>query len=210
VVVLTSHKPSASVAAIARDASVAAIPRDAAAADGSAAVAVASNDAAEVAASPPADATAATTPPDAAESGTCLVEITSVPPGAQIARDDDTSLGTTPTSIELPCGVATKLVLRKQHYGAATKEITANAGAVTKVAVRLSKPQFTLRITSTPSGATISIGGKTAGVTPTVIRVAAFETTTVILTKDGYLPDLEKVTAKQNNAALHFGLKKKR
>jgi PEGA domain len=62
-------------------------------------------------------------------------------------------------------------------------------------------------VTSIPAGATITIGGKVVGITPTSIKVTAFASTMITLTKDGYTPDTQKIALRQNNAAHHVVLK---
>jgi hypothetical protein len=75
--------------------------------------------------------------------------------------------------------------------------------------VSLAKLTFSVKVSTQPAGATITINGKSAGVTPTAIKLPAFETSTLQLTKDGYTAETEKVTPKQNNQTVHVNLKKK-
>ena len=73
--------------------------------------------------------------------------------------------------------------------------------------VKLGVTMFSLKVTSTPSGATITIAGKSAGVTPTTVKVPS-GVSTITLSKPGYAPDTEKVTAKANGQSHHVTLKK--
>ena len=150
----------------------------------------------------------ATPPADAAvTSTTCSVDLTTTPPGAQIAREDGTPLGTSPGTFDVPCGSELKLVVRKQTYYSATKAITATE-AHTAVTIALARALFSLKVTSMPPGATITVAGKSMGVTPTTIKLPAFQPTNITLTKDGFASDTQKLTIKQNNMAHFVSLKR--
>jgi PEGA domain-containing protein len=64
-------------------------------------------------------------------------------------------------------------------------------------------------VTSTPEGATITVGGKVVGITPTTIKLPAFAPTTITLTKEGFLPDTQKLAPRANNVAHSVTLKKR-
>ena len=158
----------------------------------------------------PADATVAVVaPPPAIDAGvaTCPVEITTVPPGAEIAIDNTTVLGTTPGTFKLPCGVETKLYVRKKQFMGAIKPFTASAENI-KLTIRLAAAVFQIKVTSLPAGATITVGGKTVGITPTTIKLPAFASTSITLSKDGFVADTQKIAPRQNNAAHHVILKR--
>ena len=82
------------------------------------------------------------------------------------------------------------------------------AGKANRVLIKLAKPQFQVKVTSTPAGATITAGGKSLGVTPTTIKLPGFESTALTLTKPGFAPDTQRVNPKQNNASHHVTLKR--
>jgi hypothetical protein len=130
----------------------------------------------------------------------CSVDLTTTPPGAQVARDDGTPLGTTPGTFDLPCGTDTKLVVRKQAYFTIAKVVIAT-DAHTPLAFALTRALFSVKVTSVPPGATITVGTKTLGVTPTTVKLPAFQAATITLAKDGFAPDTQKLTIKQNNMA---------
>jgi hypothetical protein len=155
----------------------------------------------------PADAAVATPAPAPAVGGTCNVDIKSTPPGADVYLDKQ-KLGTTPGSFALPCGTESKLSLRKKSFPNTLRAFTPNADKPNKLSVTLSKPTFSVKVTSTPAGATITAGGKTMGVTPTTIKLPGFTPTALTLTKFGYTTDTSRVTPKQNNASHHVTLKK--
>jgi hypothetical protein len=162
-------------------------PESAAAATGSAAVAV-DSDAAEPAA------------------GTCFAEVSSVPAAAEIVIEPNV-IGTTPQKITLPCGAPVELAIRKGRFLTATRTVTPTPEGV-KLKVALAKPTFQLKVSSTPPGATITMNGKPLGVTPTTVRLPAFEASTLTITKDGYATETETVTPKANGVAVHSALKK--
>jgi len=144
------------------------------------------------------------TPPVAT---TCNVDVTTVPAGADIMLDNATVLGTSPATIPMPCGVAQKVSVKKAKYGSAVKAFTATATA-TKLAIKIPPPMFSLKVTSVPPGATITVGGKVVGITPTTVRVLAGGTTSITLAKDGYTSDTQKIAPRQNNATHHVILKR--
>ena len=137
--------------------------------------------------------------------GTCNVEVTTSPAGAQIA-DEATTLGTTPTTLSLPCGVEAKLTIRKSGFF--TNQKTIKPGTDNKLEVALVRAVFSVKVTSMPAGATITIAGKPAGVTPTTIKVPAFSASTITVTKDGYASDTQKIAPRSNNTAHHVTLKR--
>ena len=67
-----------------------------------------------------------------------------------------------------------------------------------------------IKVSSSPAGASISVNGKSVAVTPTTMKLPAFETSTVTFSKDGYNVESQKVTPKQNNQTVHAQLKKKK
>ncbi|HUS27803.1 MAG TPA: PEGA domain-containing protein [Kofleriaceae bacterium] len=139
--------------------------------------------------------------------GPCKVDVSSVPTGADIYLAK-AKVGTTPFSLELPCGTAATLTLKKARFLATDRTFTPSAVKANKITIKLGKTMFSLKVTSNPSGATITIGGKSAGVTPTTVKVAAFESSAITLSKPGFATDTQRVTPKQNGQAHHVVLKK--
>ena len=136
----------------------------------------------------------------------CPTTIETFPTGAELLVGGAT-VGTTPKKLTLRCGVETKLTLRKFHYGTAVRTIVPKDHG-NAVRVKLEKVTFTVKLSSSPPGATVSVGGRSIGVTPTTARLPAFELTSVVFSKAGYTSDTQKLTAKQNNQTLHSLLKK--
>jgi hypothetical protein len=144
-----------------------------------------------------------------AADGACKVSVTSTPGGADIVVAGK-KVGVTPAELELPCGSETKLTLRKAKFTTSSRAVTPVDGKPNRVAMKLVKPAFTLKVTSTPSGATITAGGRTMGVTPTMISLPAFEPSAIVLSKPGYASDSKTVTPKANNTSHHVTLQKKK
>ncbi len=136
----------------------------------------------------------------------CKLSVSSVPSGAEVVIGK-TVVGTTPTALTLPCGAETKLVLRKARYVAATRAVTPNVGTK-PIKVALAKVTFAVKVSSTPPGASITVGGKPMGFTPTTVKLPAFESSTLKIAKDGFTVDAQKITPKQNNQTVHATLKR--
>lgn len=153
---------------------------------------------------PPADATVA--PPPKPE---CTVEITTVPPGAEVLVQGSLDvLGVSPAKLPLPCGLEVRLLVRKQRFANVIRSITpTEAGAPMRIT--LQRLLFSVKVSSTPAGATISLNGKSVAVTPTTMKLPAFEVSTVTFSKDGFAVESQKITPKQNNQTVHAVLKKK-
>jgi hypothetical protein len=150
----------------------------------------------------------ASTPPAPTTETTCTANLVSVPPGAEVAFDNGSAIAHTPATIDVPCGKKVKVVFRKESMFAQARFVT---GGDTPADVRMTLVHlpFTVKISSTPAGAAITIDGKVVGVTPTALKLPAFETSTLVFTKDGYDPVTEKVTAKTQSFSVRASLKKK-
>jgi PEGA domain len=143
----------------------------------------------------------------AAAHGDCYADVSSVPAGAEIVLDQASVIGTTPQRIALPCGHPVELLVRKPHLVPSTHTITPTpeGAAVQFVLVRQT---FLVKVSSTPPGATVTLGSKSLGVTPTMVKVPAFESSTLSIAKDGYETESETVAPRGNGTAVHTVLKK--
>ncbi|HEY0251747.1 MAG TPA: PEGA domain-containing protein, partial [Kofleriaceae bacterium] len=146
-----------------------------------------------------------TPPPPPPEKTTCKVEVSSVPPGAELSIDNNV-VGTAPATLDLPCNARAEITAKKAKWGQAVRAVTPTADM--KLAIKIAAPQFALKVTSTPSGATVTINGKASGITPTTVKVP-FGGASITVAKDGYTPDTQKVAPKTNNTSLVVALKKK-
>ncbi len=147
-------------------------------------------------------------PDDKPSSGSkCQVQVASTPKGAEVSLDE-ASLGTTPATLTLPCDVPAKLVIRKARYAPISRTVTPKADPGKPVRVVLQRVIFAVKVSSTPPGATIRLGRKMLGITPTSIKLPGFEIATIKIGKEGYVAETEKITPKQNNQAVQITLKK--
>jgi hypothetical protein len=142
----------------------------------------------------------------AAAPGECKVKVTSAPTGGEVMVAGK-QRGKTPIELTLTCK-ATQISVRKTRYSTWTKTVRPTAKGI-KVSARLARPTFTVKVSSVPSGASVSVGGKKFGKTPTVVKVPGFEPATITVAKDGFTSASEKVTAKQNGTAIKMTLRKK-
>jgi hypothetical protein len=150
-------------------------------------------------------ATDAPVPPPTA--GTCYASVSSQPSGAEILGRAAKVIGTTPQKVALPCGTKVELTIRKGRLAPVTRTITPTAAGV-KLRVALVKQIVQVKVSSTPAGATITLNGRSLGVTPTTVKVPAFEPSTLIIAKDGYATGTEKVSPKVSGGSVHATLKK--
>ena len=116
---------------------------------------------------------------------TGVLSVSSIPSGATILLDGFMK-GVTPKTISgLDPGVYT-LVLAKEGYAHYQKNVTISSGRPTMVIATLTPLYGSLRIQSSPSGATILLDGEPAGVTPLVVDDLVPGEYTVSLSKTGY------------------------
>jgi hypothetical protein len=153
---------------------------------------------------PPPDQHEVTAPPPSAEE--CAVSFNSKPEGADIviARK---KRGRTPMTLNLPCK-KTQVAFARSHYAPDTKSVSPKKGTTTKVAVKLERPQFTIKVTSTPSGAAVTVKGKSVGKTPVTVKVDGFESISVKVAKPGFQAKTTSVTAKKNGTSVKVTLKR--
>lgn len=136
----------------------------------------------------------------------CSVTITSVPAGAEIHIGGEAK-GAAPVTVTLPCGVGTKVTVKKARYQTSTREVTPKPNGK-PIKIALARSTFTVKVSSSPPGASVKLNGKTLGMTPTTVKVPAFESSTLRIAKDGYAPETAKVTPKNNASSVSVTLKK--
>ena len=155
-------------------------------------------------AAPPVTVANHATPADAAA---CFADVSSVPTGAEIVIDQTTVIGTTPQTVALPCGAEVELVVRKARLLPVSRTVTPTPAGV-KVRVALAKQSFLVKVSSKPEGATIMLNGKPLGVTPTTVKVPAFESSTLIIAKAGYETEAEKIAPKASDTSVRVQLRR--
>jgi hypothetical protein len=146
-------------------------------------------------------------PAPPAQAGGCYADISSVPAGADILLDQASVVGTTPQRIALPCGHPVELLVRKPHMVPVTHTLTPTPEGAS-VQFVLARQTFLVKVSSTPPGAAVTLGTKSLGVTPTMVKVPAFESSTLSIAKDGYETETETIAPRGNGTAVHSMLKK--
>jgi hypothetical protein len=123
--------------------------------------------------------------------GPCKVTVASTPAGSIVALDGK-SMGPSPLTIGASCEQH-KLDIAHARYQGTSKTVTLTEGKPENVDVTLQRPTHTVTVTSTPSGATIFIDGRSAGTTPTKLSVLGFVTIKLEIKKTGYQPTTTKL-----------------
>jgi len=146
-------------------------------------------------------------PTAAGSAGSCMVDVASNPSGAEVVLDT-TVLGVTPAQVPLPCDAPVKLLVRKASYVAQQRAVTPAHDGGEKLKITLVHVSYSVKVSSSPPGATITMNGKSVGTTPATIKLPAFEAATLMIGKDGFSTETEHVTPKTNNTTVHSILKK--
>jgi hypothetical protein len=126
------------------------------------------------------------------------------PPDAAVYLDG-AEIGRTPLHAVAPCGAAT-VRLDRARYEPEERAVTFERGSVQEVSIELRRPSTTLRIESSPRGATVRVRGKQVGTTPVSTTVMAFERSWVEISKVGYRPIKEAVRPKRSTDRLSVSL----
>ncbi len=142
-----------------------------------------------------------------AGSGPCRISVASTPAGAMVTIDGDV-MGPTPIVVAGPCR-ARKLELAHPRYEKLARVVTPTAAEPLVVELNLQRPTHTLRLTSTPSGATVSINGRRAGTTPTAISVMGFSSVTLTVEKPGYKVATKRIYSQRPDETMAFPLDRK-
>lgn len=141
---------------------------------------------------PPAPTPVETPPTPEAVVATAPVRIESVPAGGTI-RFAGSDHGVTPSTVDLPSGVATPVTVALQGFAALTQEVTASAGA-TPVRFVLVPMPYTLIVDTVPSGARVTANGRSA-VAPGAITLGRVTgPVQVTATKTGFDAASQEVT----------------
>jgi hypothetical protein len=139
-----------------------------------------------------------TTETEPEPAASCAVEL-DVRPDDAIAFAGKTRLGRARGRLELPCG-ETVLAFEHPRYERATRSIDLAAGEPSSVSLRLERPTFRLRVTSKPSGARVTYGGRSVGTTPLTFPVTGFERTRLRVISPGHRPVSRQIYPKGNRS----------
>lgn len=158
----------------------------------------------------PAPVEAATaTEPAAAASATCTFALTSSPDGADVVVAKQV-VGKTPITLERRCAPFTASFKRDRYQTLTRKIAPAAGGGETEVEVRLERPTYKVRVTSTPSGAMVKLAGAEVGRTPISLTVPGFESVSVEISKPGYVAATQRVYASKAGGKVAVKLKPRR
>jgi hypothetical protein len=110
--------------------------------------------------------------------------VNSIPSGADVLLGG-ARLGATPVEADAPCGPA-EVRIDRSRYATSVERVALEPGAVTRVEARLRRPSHKMTITSSPSGAAVTIGGRAVGTTPLTASVTGFETARIEVSLAGH------------------------
>ncbi|HMF90679.1 MAG TPA: PEGA domain-containing protein [Candidatus Angelobacter sp.] len=127
------------------------------------------------------------TPAPAAKGG---IEIASMPSGATVEIEGvSAQAGQTPLTVGSLAPGSYKVRLRKRGYATEARLVEVSSGKRAEVEVELTATQGFLTVTSTPEGASISIGGRDTGKVTPAEFVLDPATHSIALRKDDYLDE---------------------
>jgi formylglycine-generating enzyme required for sulfatase activity len=134
------------------------------------------------------------------------VSVSSVPAGAKVLVDGR-ELGATPLETTLDAG-RYQLVLQHPEYRRFETPVTVKAGEPLSIGpVELGVPDGTLAVSSSPSGADVSVGGRYRGRTPLSVALAPGVPHEVVVSRAGYAPATRTIAvASRERATLSLGL----
>ncbi len=138
--------------------------------------------------------------PPVVGSGPCRVTVNSSPAGSIVSIDDQ-QIGPSPITIAGPC-TKRKVDVKHPRYALGTKWVSLSEGKPANVDLALARPTHSVTVTSTPSGATVSIAGRRAGTTPTQVKVMGFTGVTLTVEKKGFKTVTQKLYSKLDGERL--------
>lgn len=131
------------------------------------------------------------------------LDVTSDPPDASVSVNGRLVLAGTPgVTKSFPPGPV-EVVVRYPGYDDFTKKLKAKKGAQ-KLDVKL-LAKVKVPVTSSPTGAQVTLDGEDAGVTPAALLLSPKGKYTVVVTKDGW-STVKKVVSKPNGDPIDFKL----
>ena len=143
---------------------------------------------------------------DTKPDGECRLSVVTRPAGATVSVGGK-RLGTTPGEFAMRCGRA-RVILRRARYDSEHRIVKLTPSKTGKVIVRLERPKHRLRITSSPPGATVTVGGRRVGRTPVSASVKGFLTTSVRVSRRGYSGWSRRIYARRKSMSVHAKLKR--
>ena len=127
-------------------------------------------------------------------SGPCQLIVATTPAGS-IVRLDEQPVGASPITIKTSCDKH-KVDVAHARYQGVTRWVTPTADKPEPLEISLSRPIHAVTVTSVPPGAELSIDGRRAGTTPTVVQVMGFASVNLTFTKPGFQSVTRRVYSK--------------
>jgi hypothetical protein len=128
--------------------------------------------------------------------GPCKLTVITTPAGS-IVRLDDQVMGPSPITIQGECG-RRRIDVKHPRYAPGQKWVTLAQASPSTADIPLNRPTHAVTIITQPAGATISIGGKRAGTTPTAVQMMGFTKVALTIEKKGYKTVVESIYSKSD------------
>jgi hypothetical protein len=138
----------------------------------------------------------------------CSASVSSTPEGAALFHDQ-LLLGATPYLGPVPCD-ATRLELRLPGYNPASAAIEPGEDGPAELSVVLQHPRYRVKLTSVPHRAFVKKDGKFVGRTPVMLRLPAYETTTVTVARRGFSAQRVEIEPHKPNERVFVRLERRR
>jgi hypothetical protein len=110
-------------------------------------------------------------------------------------KADGARVGVAPMVLDGPCA-ARRLEISHPRYATITRVVTPVLDKPTALEVAMVRPKHALTIVTTPPGATISIEGRRAGTSPTVVQIMGYSGVKVTLEKPGFKTVTQRIYSK--------------
>ncbi|MEO8702245.1 MAG: PEGA domain-containing protein [Kofleriaceae bacterium] len=136
--------------------------------------------------------------------GPCRITIMATPAGANISIDGD-HVGPSPLSYDGPCQKR-RIDLAHARYAGATRWATPVADKPTTLDVTLTRPTHALTVTTQPAGATVSIDGRRAGTSPTVVQIMGYQSMMLTVERKGFHSMTQRVYSRTPADRVHIKL----
>lgn len=125
------------------------------------------------------------------------LSIISRPPGARVFINNQFR-GVTPLSIDNMAEGEYSLNISREGFSEVTQKALIIAGKKTEIAVELPVNIGSIRVTSVPSGADVFLDGKSAGITPLIIKDISVGEHRVELKKSGFIDSTSRVLVEKD------------
>jgi hypothetical protein len=129
--------------------------------------------------------------------GPCRIAVVVEPAGAAIQLDGEL-VGPSPLTIDGPC-TKRRIDLGHARYQNTTRWVTPTAGKPESLDVTLPRPTHSVTVVTQPTGATVSIDGKRAGTSPTIVQIMGFTSMSITVDKPGFQSVTQRIYSKLPN-----------